>query len=82
MSNDDQGARPKPASPSVTARLSQQRQRDTAPELALRSALHRRGLRFYVHRRPLPQVRRVADIVFPRVKVSVEVRGCFLARVP
>src|SRR5271166_2694159 len=51
--------------------------RDTAPELALRRSLHRRGLRYYVHRRPLAGLRREADIVFPRAKVAVFVDGCF-----
>ena len=52
-------------------------QRDTAPELALRSALHRRGLRFRVDRPPVPGIRTRADIVFPRQKVAVYVDGCF-----
>lgn len=52
-------------------------QRDTNPELALRSELHRRGLRFRVDRRPVPGVRTRADLVFPREKVAVYVDGCF-----
>lgn len=51
--------------------------RDTSPELALRSALHHRGLRFRVQRRVLPDVRRTADIVFGPARVVVDVRGCF-----
>ena len=51
--------------------------RDTAPELALRRVLHRRGLRYRVHRRPLPDLARQADIVFPGAKVAVFVDGCF-----
>ena len=51
--------------------------RDTRPELALRSQLHRRGLRFYVARRPISTLRRTADILFPRQKVAVFVDGCF-----
>jgi DNA mismatch endonuclease (patch repair protein) len=51
--------------------------RDTAPELALRRELHRLGLRYFVHRQPLPDLRRQADIVFPRAKVAVFVDGCF-----
>jgi len=35
------------------------------------------GLRYYVHRRPLPTLRRQADIVFPRARVAVFVDGCF-----
>jgi len=53
------------------------RTRDTAPEMALRSALHRLGLRFRVDRAPLSGVRRRADIVFTRAKVAVFVDGCF-----
>jgi DNA mismatch endonuclease, patch repair protein len=53
------------------------RQRDTSPELALRSALHRRGLRFYVDRSPIAGSRRRADVVFPRARVAVYVDGCF-----
>lgn len=54
-----------------------QRRRDTAPEVALRRELHRRGLRFRVQRQVLPDVRRTADIVFGPARVVVEVRGCF-----
>lgn len=58
------------------------RQRDTKPELALRSALHRRGLRFFVDRAPLPTTRRRADVVFPRLRVAVYVDGCFWHNCP
>lgn len=54
-----------------------QRRRDTEPELAVRRALHARGLRFFVHRRPLPELRREADIVFPRARIAVFIDGCF-----
>ncbi len=60
-----------------SARMSAQRSKDTAPELALRRALHARGLRYFVHRRPLRELRRTADIVFPKAKVAVFVDGCF-----
>jgi DNA mismatch endonuclease (patch repair protein) len=53
------------------------RGRDTGPELALRSAVHRLGLRFFVDRRPIKGVRRSADLVFPRQKVAVLLDGCF-----
>jgi DNA mismatch endonuclease, patch repair protein len=52
------------------------RSRDTKPELALRRALHREGLRFHVHRRIEP-TRTYADIVFPRRRIAVFVDGCF-----
>lgn len=65
------------SSPAIHAKMSTLARKDTAPELALRRELHRRGLRYFVHRRPLPELRRTADIVFPRAKVAVFVDGCF-----
>lgn len=50
---------------------------DTRPELALRSALHRLGLRFRVGVVVLPGTRRRADIVFAGAKVVCLVHGCF-----
>jgi DNA mismatch endonuclease (patch repair protein) len=35
------------------------------------------GLRYLVAVRPLPEMRRTADKVFPRVKVAVFLDGCF-----
>jgi DNA mismatch endonuclease (patch repair protein) len=56
---------------------------DTTPELALRSELHRLGLRF---RKDLPlmlEKRRVRpDLAFTRSKVAVFVDGCFWHRCP
>lgn len=53
------------------------RRRDTAPELALRRELHRRGLRYRVDV-VLPVLpRRRMDIVFSRARVVVLVDGCF-----
>ena len=51
--------------------------RDTAPELALRRALHRSGLRYRVGIRPVPALRRTADVVFSKQRVAVFVDGCF-----
>lgn len=53
------------------------RRRDTKPELRIRSALHRSGLRFRVDTAPLAGVRRRADIVLTRVHVAVFIDGCF-----
>lgn len=53
------------------------RPRDTKPELAVRRAVHARGLRYRVSTRPLKGVRRTADMVFTRAKVAVFVDGCF-----
>lgn len=69
--------RPEPSSQEVSRRLKAVRQRDTAAELALRSELHRRGLRFRVDK-PIPGVTRARpDIVFPTERVAVFVDGCF-----
>jgi DNA mismatch endonuclease (patch repair protein) len=51
--------------------------RDTGPELALRRAVHALGLRYRVHQRPLPELRRQADLVFRPARVAVFVDGCF-----
>ena len=53
------------------------RGRDTAPELRIRSLVHRSGLRFRVDTRPLPRLRRTADLVFRPVEVAVFVDGCY-----
>lgn len=57
--------------------MTAQKQADTAPEIALRSALHRRGLRFRKHIRPLKELRCQADVVFVRQRVAIFVDGCF-----
>jgi DNA mismatch endonuclease, patch repair protein len=62
--------------------MSRQRSRDTAPEMALRKELHRRGLRFFVDRAPMSGLRRRADVVFPRRRVAIYVDGCFWHRCP
>jgi DNA mismatch endonuclease, patch repair protein len=51
--------------------------RDTGPELFLRRAIHRRGLRYRVHAAPLKGIRRRADLVFRPSRVAVFVDGCF-----
>ncbi len=53
------------------------RSRDTKPERALRRLLHAQGLRYRVAAKPLPDLRRTADIVFRPVKVAVFVDGCY-----
>ncbi|CAA9520005.1 MAG: Very-short-patch mismatch repair endonuclease (G-T specific) [uncultured Thermoleophilia bacterium] len=56
--------------------MSVARRRDTGPERALRSELHRLGLRFRLHRR-LAGLRREADVVFGPARVAVFIDGCF-----
>lgn len=65
------------SSESVRQRMSSLPRKDTQPEVALRRSLHARGLRYVVHRRPDPTLRRTADVVFTRAKVAVFVDGCF-----
>jgi DNA mismatch endonuclease (patch repair protein) len=56
---------------------------DTAPELAIRSALHTRGLRFRKDLRlKFDRVIVRPDIVFTRAKVAVFVDGCFWHQCP
>lgn len=45
--------------------------------MTVRRMLHARGLRFRVSIRPVPGLRRTADIVFTRARVAVFVDGCF-----
>ncbi|WP_269083683.1 very short patch repair endonuclease [Lentzea aerocolonigenes] len=61
----------------MRASMRSNRSRDTKPELALRSAVHALGLRYRVAARPLPEIRRTADLVFTRAKVAVFLDGCF-----
>ena len=53
------------------------RSRDTGPELAVRSILHARGLRYRVALAPLKELRRRADIVFTSRRIAVFIDGCF-----
>lgn len=69
-----------PCSATAGVRRSMQgnRRTDTKPEVALRSALHRRGLRFRKdHRLDLDGARVRPDVVFTRSRVAVFVDGCF-----
>ncbi|GAA4717376.1 very short patch repair endonuclease [Pedococcus ginsenosidimutans] len=61
----------------LSTRFSNQARQATAPELALRRELHRRGLRYRVQVRIPGLPRRRPDIVFTRAKVAVFVDGCF-----
>ncbi|MFK8910094.1 very short patch repair endonuclease [Streptomyces sp. YS-3] len=53
------------------------RSRDTKPERLIRSLLHARGLRYRVAAKPLPGLRRTADVVFRPAKLAVFVDGCY-----
>jgi DNA mismatch endonuclease (patch repair protein) len=53
------------------------KRKDTAPEMAVRREVHRRGLRYRVDAPPLRGLRRRADLVFTKARVAVFVDGCF-----
>jgi DNA mismatch endonuclease (patch repair protein) len=48
--------------------------KDTKPELVIRSALHKIGYRFRLHKKDLPGK---PDIVLPKYKTVIFVHGCF-----
>ncbi|MGI8729274.1 MAG: very short patch repair endonuclease [Solirubrobacteraceae bacterium] len=73
---------PAASSAAVSAAMRAARVRDTGPELAIRTELFARGLRYRIHRRPLESLRSEADVVFPRERVAVYVDGCFWHRCP
>ncbi len=54
--------------------MSRVKNKDTKPEVRVRSMLHRMGYRFRLHRRDLPGA---PDIVLPRHGSVVFVHGCF-----
>jgi DNA mismatch endonuclease, patch repair protein len=54
--------------------MSQIKNKDTKPELMVRSALHRLGYRFRLHKKELPGK---PDIVLQKYKTVIFVHGCF-----
>jgi DNA mismatch endonuclease, patch repair protein len=73
---------PSASTPAVRAVMQGNRSVDTRHEVALRSELHRRGLRFRKHVALVPGVRFRPDVVFPRQRIVVECLGCFWHRCP
>jgi DNA mismatch endonuclease (patch repair protein) len=73
---------PTASSPATRAVMQGNRGRDTRPERALRSELHRRGYRFRKSSAPVKGLRCRADIVFAGARVAVFVDGCFWHRCP
>ncbi|MDX3401062.1 MULTISPECIES: very short patch repair endonuclease [Streptomyces] len=53
------------------------RSRDTKPEILIRRLVHAAGLRYRVAARPLPDLRRTADMVFRSAQVAVFIDGCY-----
>src|SRR5437879_4071832 len=71
---------PPPSSIVVNRVMKANRPRDTKPELQLRSALKKAGLKGY--RTNWPGVPGRPDIAFPPAKLAVFVHGCFWHRCP
>jgi len=53
--------------------------KDTGPEVLVRRALHRLGLRYRVNYRGLPGT---PDVVFTKARIALFVDGCFWHRCP
>nr|WP_255472402.1 very short patch repair endonuclease [Quadrisphaera setariae] len=69
---------PPPSSPAAARTMRANRRRDTAPELAVRRELWRRGHRYLVDATPAgTSRRRRADVVLRGRRVAVFVDGCF-----
>lgn len=69
--------RPPASSNAVSARMSRQRSRDTAPEIAVRKILHRSGLRFRTDVKLESDLRTRADIAWSGLKLAIFIDGCF-----
>jgi DNA mismatch endonuclease (patch repair protein) len=66
-----------PTSPQRSALMARVRQKNTAPELVVRTVLHSLGLRFRLHDRKLAGS---PDIVLRRWRTVILVHGCFWHR--
>ena len=66
-----------PVDPARSAQMARVRGRDTKPELRVRRALHRAGLRYRLHAKDLIGK---PDIVFPSRRIAIFVHGCFWHR--
>ena len=57
-----------------SANMSQIRSRDTSPEMVVRRLVHGMGYRFRLH---VPELPGKPDVVLPRLRRIIDVRGCF-----
>jgi DNA mismatch endonuclease (patch repair protein) len=74
----DPGPTPPASSPATAKVMRRTGRRDTKPELKLRRALHRRGLRFLVDVAPPgTNKRRRVDVLLRGPRIAVFVDGCF-----
>jgi DNA mismatch endonuclease, patch repair protein len=70
-------SRPSASSEAALRRMKAAKPRDTAAEKAIRSTLHRLGLRYSIDAKPAKELNRRADILFRTLKVAVFIDGCF-----
>ena len=80
MSNEDSWDPPEGSWASSAARrrnMQAIRSRDTKPEKLVRRLVHAQGLRYRVSAKPLPELRRTADMVFRSAKLAVFIDGCY-----
>ena len=54
--------------------MKQIQSKDTKPEMLIRKGIHRLGYRFKLHDKSLPGK---PDMVLPRYRTAIQVRGCF-----
>lgn len=73
---------PPPPSSQTARKVMLGNRSESSVEKELRSALHRRGLRFRKHFAPLQSLRCKPDVVFTRQRIAVFVDGCFWHRCP
>lgn len=69
--------RPPASTEAVRKRMRATPRWDTPAEIALRECLTAFGLRYRLHRRIIPGLRRTVDVAFPGARVAVFVDGCF-----
>lgn len=60
--------------PARSAQMALVKGKNTGPEMVVRRIVHGLGYRYRLHRRDLPGK---PDIVLPRLRKAIEVRGCF-----
>jgi len=68
---------PPPTDRRTLARMQRQPRKNTEPEVLLRKHLRGQGLRYQLDKKPVPSLRRRADLVFKKAQVAVFVDGCF-----
>jgi DNA mismatch endonuclease (patch repair protein) len=66
-----------PVDPRRSALMARVRQKHSAPELSVRTLVHRLGYRYRLHSSKLSGT---PDLVFPRLRKTIFVHGCFWHR--